>query len=272
MKVDSTFHIGQVHVHSVSPCQDYAAHRISPDGAEARIVVSDGCSTGGHTDVGSRLIALRALSRSVCNIAELDIGAMHLEFFGLKLSDLLATQIVAAVSNGVLTVSLQGDGVVAWIWDDDILFDRYEWDNNIPFYPIYNSAMGQEAGLERSFQNAHVADFPLTVTRSQAINGELYPLYEYKLPRHQHLLSRLPYQETSGMRGVALFSDGICQVRNGAGELLPWEAAARDCLEFKSTTGDFVKRRVRRAIQNWAKTGFVPQDDLSVAVLLAEEI
>jgi hypothetical protein len=52
---DDYFHIGAAHLGSGLPCQDYALSRSTGDMAYA--IVSDGCSTGGRTDSGARVVA-----------------------------------------------------------------------------------------------------------------------------------------------------------------------------------------------------------------------
>ena len=58
--VDDYFHIGQMHLGSGKPCQDYSFSGIIDEGAFA--IVSDGCSTGRHTDVGARIIVLSTVN------------------------------------------------------------------------------------------------------------------------------------------------------------------------------------------------------------------
>src|SRR3989344_1803041 len=56
---DHYFHIGSAHYRNGKPCQDYALSGVY--GPVACAVVSDGCSTGRHTDVGARVLTLSTL-------------------------------------------------------------------------------------------------------------------------------------------------------------------------------------------------------------------
>ena len=60
LHTDHYFHIGDTHLTAGKPCQDYAISSVDNNAAFA--VVSDGCSTGGDTDIGSRIIALSTIT------------------------------------------------------------------------------------------------------------------------------------------------------------------------------------------------------------------
>ncbi len=53
---DHHFIIGHGHLADGKPCQDYTLSGLVGGGAYA--VVSDGCSSAGQTDIGSRIIAI----------------------------------------------------------------------------------------------------------------------------------------------------------------------------------------------------------------------
>jgi len=103
---DSYFHIGKIHLNNGKPCQDYALSDVFDDAA--LVIISDGCSTGGHTDVGARMLALStavairehwAVSRTVLgHTVPQEIGmrqkiamAGSREILGLDQQDMLAT-------------------------------------------------------------------------------------------------------------------------------------------------------------------------------------
>src|SRR3989344_1052904 len=100
--VDDYFHIGQMHLGSGKPCQDYSFSGVINEGAFA--IVSDGCSTGRHTDVGARIIALSTvnslqqwlknptgkLNRLVTSQHNLAL-LKSIEAFNLQFPDMLAT-------------------------------------------------------------------------------------------------------------------------------------------------------------------------------------
>ena len=59
LQTDHYFHIGKAHLTGGKPCQDYAISQVYQDAAFA--LVCDGCSSGRHTDVGSRILGLSTL-------------------------------------------------------------------------------------------------------------------------------------------------------------------------------------------------------------------
>lgn len=56
-KTNHAFHIGAQHLSLGKPCQDYAVSGSIND-TTAYAIVSDGCSSGGETDIGARIVAL----------------------------------------------------------------------------------------------------------------------------------------------------------------------------------------------------------------------
>lgn len=150
---DHYFHIGGAHLTGGKPCQDYAISGVCDEMAFA--IVSDGCSTGRHTDVGSRLLTLSTAS-AIRNhwSTHHEIDAMktplavsvkqNVLLAGMRdnleliSEDLLATCMYVYVSPGGGIVHVQGDGVVAIKYRDGrIVMHNFEWINNMPFYPIY---------------------------------------------------------------------------------------------------------------------------------------
>ena len=112
---DCAFHIGSQHLRNGLPCQDYAIAGDLPDRAYA--VVSDGCSSGGRTDVGARLISLAAAK--AFRSQNIDIGHFVYgidsasAFFDLNQSDMLATLLSMSVTQDEVFIRVQGDGVVS---------------------------------------------------------------------------------------------------------------------------------------------------------------
>ena len=64
---DEYFHIGRAHLGNGQPCQDYALSGQTEETAWA--IISDGCSSGGKTDIGARLITLTT-AKALKNIAK----------------------------------------------------------------------------------------------------------------------------------------------------------------------------------------------------------
>lgn len=256
---DCSFHIGAQHLRSGLACQDYALAEADP--FRGRAVVSDGCSSGGKTDVGARIIAHAA--RQAWNEGAPISLTMKLAMtsLGLEESDLLATCLRLEVEciNGEAKafVRIYGDGAAAFVRrDGTIRMVRAEWANNAPSYPVYgwdgyrrfieaqggpvaegftivNYEFGHEAVA--SYPNAAVADGIMV-----KFDGQLH--------------------------AAAVFSDGVCQVDG-----MSWQEVVRELMAFKSTTGDFVKRRMNRFLRDAAERGKGPIDDISMAAISFED-
>ncbi|MFA6006969.1 MAG: protein phosphatase 2C domain-containing protein [Candidatus Paceibacterota bacterium] len=275
---DSFFSIGRAHVMNGKPCQDYAMTEVSGDGKFAFAVVSDGCSSGRNTDIGSRLLVLATAQtvreywdsgEDVTLFSTIDALAKRQArlrearlLLGLVQDDMLATSMFACVSPYCGLVRVQGDGVVALKYrDGSIAMTRYEWPGNAPFYPAR-----EEEDME-VFLQSHGGDAQAKVVR--ACSWTMDPT---------GVLARVSNELLSidaGIRGfqtffsvadeiefVAIFSDGVAQVSN-----IDWKDAVRSFLDFKTTIGPFAKKRMNAGIKESTAVGKGPIDDISYAVI-----
>lgn len=271
LTADSYFAIGHAHVTAGRPAQDYAMTGV--DGDSVIAVVSDGCSTGGRTDVGARIVALATIQAARISPTVLGITVGQLaasmtarDALGISNSDLLATCIFACASQEGAFYHVKGDGVVAvkhksgHIW-----ITRYEWADNTPFYFTYS-----ESDRER-FREVH-GDFgdAVRLTGTQVFTVSAGPV----------IVHETGYSLNQGMDGVgrrylrsdladieflAVFSDGVTQIDN-----VDWRDAVVELMSFKSTTGEFVKRRSMAALRKWREVGKGPIDDFSMAAIRVE--
>ena len=278
---DDYFHIGSTHLKLGKPCQDYAFSRVHQSAAFAG--VSDGCSSGGHTDVGSRALLLATASAVAEHWAQtqyvLDGNvpeeiafrqkmafAASAKTLGIELEDMLATCLYVYLSPKGGYVHVEGDGVVALKYiDGSIGMFRFEWNNNTPYYPAY--ALGN---LE-AFIEAHGGD----------LNAPCFYVEKSWLdPNGKFIEYGEPHQETleEGIEGwkywlfdgiefenvsfVAVFSDGVTQIDG-----VDWKEAVAEFMAFKSTKGSFAKRRMIRGILDMQKLGKGPLDDIAYSVV-----
>lgn len=279
--VDDYFHIGQMHLGSGKPCQDYSFSGIRGNGAF--VIVSDGCSTGGHTDVGARIITLStvtALRQWLVSI-NLDIDKVSQtvtthhknalseseEILSLTFSDTLATCLYVCLTSKGGLISVQGDGAVAKIYKDGtIAVTNYQWDNNTPLYPAY-----AEDNYE-NFIQSHGGD----------VNSK-----SLKIERHHHnadgfqiinggivlgdairgVTEIISPQEIESLSFVIIFTDGVMRVDG-----IHWKDAVLELLAFKNVEGEFAKRRMIRFIKDSKKDGKKgPLDDISFAVIRVDK-
>ncbi len=277
---DHYFHIGSAHLTSGKPCQDYAISDVYEKMAFA--IVSDGCSTGRHTDVGSRLLSLSTASairdhwitRRKIDVmkspAEIGVGqsivlAGMQDTLGLITEDMLATCVYAYISPKGGIIHIEGDGVVAIKYRDGrSLMSNFEWLDNKPYYPAYKN------GNLQNFINAQGGKLSLQRLREEVWmidpDGEGIPfdLKEHSLSRGirgiTFEINRKELEEK--VEFVAVFSDGVTQIDG-----VDWKDAVENFLAFKNTTGAFAKRRMIRGVKDSQKKGKGPFDDISYAVV-----
>lgn len=280
---DHHFIIGHGHAVDGKPCQDHALSGITDTVSPGCgfLVVSDGCSSGLQTDVGSRLVtttSVRAL-RAYQGITALDgIDETVHEYvsgcsrilvtsaaydLGLSSRDLLATQLFAyATPTGDISVSVFGDGLVAFVLKSGrIRVHKFEWANNLPFYVHEDRErfLKFQGGLEERGLSETIYEFDDTT--------EVPDTTTLHIQNKDGCagINLLVNAETDDIALVALLSDGVLQV-DKMNEL----EVLRSLLGFKNLTGFFVKRRLIRFLESSKKIGSGPFDDLSLAVMVVD--
>lgn len=255
--VDSHYLIGHAHYRQGKACQDYAFSRT--DGNEAYAVVCDGCSTGGMTDVGARILAHSTASvlRSK-GPQDADFPterrtkmAQAMDSWDLEVNDLLSTCISVKVTPEWATVSIEGDGVIAFMKGSEATVVKFEWMDNVPWYPA--------RALDKSNVERFIKDHGGDLEARRLIAG----MGDFTL-RHgmQGICWTVNADELENLTGIAIFSDGVDQIE-GVG----YESIVSELLCFKNTTGEFVKRRLNATVKRAYDSGHKPQDDLAMAVI-----
>lgn len=268
ISTDHAFHIGSQHLRGGMPCQDFALSEASQNIAYA--IVSDGCSSGGMTDVGARIVtlntatAMRRIGRSEffhldTLVAELDATAA--ENLWLGNDDLLATccYVHTHPDCDEVTMRIVGDGVMATTdLDGDLVMIRIEWAGNMPVYRAYRTdgycrfiaAHGGDTSQPRAERIWHTRtdlerdDGVIPITLGEGMWGVSH------------------CTRTKFFRSAAVFSDGVTQVDG-----MDWRDVVAELMAFKSTEGDFVKRRMNRFLKDCLKHGKGPIDDISMACI-----
>ncbi len=271
---DEYFHIGRAHLGSGQACQDYALANKQKQSAWA--IVSDGCSSGGKTDIGARLITLGTSQIIQKNITKQSLQTKNIEIerqiilnnlqttLGLSTQDMLATCLYAIADERQILVNVCGDGVLALKYlNGDIVMHNFEWTKNMPYYPIYQN------GLLEKFITAQGGDVKTKCLKEEVwitnIENEQFQCLGNKYNLGEAIGGvnlKISQENLEDLQFIALFSDGVTQVDG-----VKWQEAVRRLLSFKNTTGAFAKRRMIRFIKNTQKTGKGPIDDISFAVI-----
>lgn len=265
MHIDTAVLTGTHHLASAKPCQDYC---LGGALASGRVwgAVADGCSTGGHTDLGARAWAL-ALRETLVqepearldepqHLASLLARAEHL-LESLAFEDGYATLGVLQASTSEVRATLFGDGVlIARHTDGAVTFVNVEYSDNAPFYLNYLRKPDcleqwrlQYGSQERRIVH-HLFDAAGELTRMTVLKGPPdVPWVWVAQPQADDLDLVLLATDGALTTGAALFT------------------AVRELAAVKSGAGEFMKRRLAKLARQWQKADQMPGDDLAVAAL-----
>lgn len=287
---DSHFVIGGFHVKHKTPCQDHAL--CCMENTSRLIVVSDGCSTGGLTDIGSRIITCATIMafRLYADIGDMDplskrlphvmlnqirvMAQSNKNMMGLVNKDLYATCVYALMTPTGGFVHVLGDGcVILKFSDGSIIAYTYEWQNNTPCYPIYEGEdLKKFIAVHKQFEEG---DKSLTINKIM-ISPEGAVVSESSfLPIMEvfggHVIPVTSEMIESGLECIAICSDGVESFVE-KDRKIPSEEIIKQVVAFKNLNGDFVKRRLTRLLADYAKVEIRPYDDFAVAAITLNQI
>lgn len=289
LSADHHFSIGHEHVGNGKPCQDHALSMY--ENGMACTVISDGCSAGGETDMGARVLtfgsvaAIRAYHARHDSIdfssdtgehgVVTEVGAQQRivlgtvrQALGLARDDMLATCGYAFATGEGGVIHLAGDGVIAVkSRDGSVSMFRYDW-GKAPFYPQYREE-SCGAGYMREHGDQAASALSEDHWSFDPVSGEFV------------CCGTAAHSVSDGMQGItksigkaaladdvdaiALFTDGVLRVDG-----FDWKDVVIALLSFKTTKGVFVKRRMIRALKDFSSRGKGPMDDIAYAVIHVE--
>lgn len=267
--LDCHFTIARQH----TVCEDYALTNPEPI---PHVIVCDGCSTSNKTDIGARILATSA-SKALREYFETspppdnlppytDLGyaivnrARHVaELLGVPPDCLDATAMLAFPYHGSMHVYTYGDGYIISIdHEKSLSYRQLSYEQNMPYYLSYwMDQTRREAYLAKNRGGKAV----LTIKEHDA-TGESISQVNYDAP------SIFSFEaETCAL--VALASDGVASLTCVEDQQkTPVREVLEQLVAYKTTKGEFVKRRVKRMLKTYAKQGIYPTDDIAVATLL----
>lgn len=233
MEINTFSVIGKDH----KVCQDYSISGLDPF---PYIIISDGCSSGIDTDVGSRIIS---------NIAKKNIHLLKFNYekfiettmiqskaiaslMGLKKESLLATlYIIIKLEDKLLVLSI-GDGDIIYKKDNEIISINFEYENNIPYYPIY---------IGKILENKN----NLIINKNNNIEIKEF--------------THINYMEISleNLDWIICSTDGLHSFTDGSSLYKDLSLIT----DFKQFKGEFVERKMKRFIKTVSKEGFQNDDD-----------
>jgi hypothetical protein len=264
---DSHFEIGKTHL----VCEDYACHGAEP---VPYVIVADGCSSASDADVGARLLALNAkqlLPSFVQDTPTIPSATHHWQLahrimmpaiqqaadLGLDSTALDTTLIVAFAVGDRIRVHVYGDGcLVAKRRDETLRAVQIEFAHNAPYYLSYPEDWERQQAYANIMAHQEAPQRVSTSDRGTVtIENRNYDepgIFEFALAEFSL---------------VVVATDGLDSLTNVVtGVQLSCTEAAKQFLASTNTQGDFVKRRLRRMLVNYAKDSIYNYDDVGCGV------
>jgi hypothetical protein len=245
-------------------CEDYIIEGCLP---VPFIVLADGCSSSRDAEMGARILchlAKQYLYYRGVDLYNLDYRKMgswvihNAELvarqLGLRAECLDATLIVSYELDDVVYVYIYGDGVVAT--KNDVGFiqaDHVKFTNNAPYYlsylidefrdEMYHENKNQKS-MHMTHQNGHMTSYNMAYDSKTVL--------KYNLDRYPNIF---------------ICSDGIesfIKKDPSQRDTLEPHEVLPDMMEFKTIKGEFLKRRMKRALKDLESQGITHYDDLSI--------
>lgn len=268
--LDSHYTIGRLHL----LCQDYVCQGREPF---PYVILADGCSSTPDSDVGARLLALNARRLlpgfALAASSETERNARHWRLgrriarraarqareLGVDPTVLDATLLVAWCDGETVFVHLYGDGcIVVRHTDGEVAAIQVEYAENAPYYLSYlldsgRCALYREAiGDPATAQSVHYLNETGATTRLESFDTPT--VFDFSL---------------AALPAVIVATDGLSSFVNAeTGERLDVLPVARNLLDFRDLHGDFVGRRLRQVLADYARQRVVNVDDLGLGAFV----
>lgn len=275
----------QGYTHTV--CQDYARSGIIPsDKGFAFGILSDGCSSSPDSDLGARLLVLRAeqeLKRknydcvTLPSIAHGIRDTVHMLQAHPMCTDATLMWVKNSVERHLASFCVVGDGVIAARVRGTSTFEvtQRHFQSNTPWYLSYST---DPARFSKLLEQGIDIEYTQRFVDVEKRTADIFNEYTVQITK-ENLGSRcINYNAEYSLTHHDLFvimSDGIESFiqtsKEGSKEPLSLAYVLSELLGFKNYAGEFVGRRVRKALKGFAKNQQFHEDDLSIAAIYAGE-
>lgn len=303
MRTDVAFQIGKTH----DICQDFALSGVfeSTGGDCHYAVVSDGCSSSPHVDLGARILTfsivseLKNLYRNSANLmfcfnssACISMARASIEALKISPSSLDATALIAYVDDDLTSIVIKGDGCIAiGLPDKRILVMNIEFPSNHPFYmnylPEYSNRYGQWYRLNQEEKECTITSSIINTDGTfEELDKECSPHFTFSPDKETTTFTIkqkihggvLHFFTDSDKRNppefIVLMSDGISsfyQEKNTGTSLtnhvIDYRTAIHQVLGFKNFNGKFMQRRLNRFLKYCVKNNWYHSDDISFGAI-----
>ena len=250
-------------------CEDYIIQGMNP---EPYIILSDGCSSSNNTEMGARILchlAKKYIQYRSDDLHELDYrkmgqwiihnAEMVARQLGLSVNCLDATLIIAYHLDDQIYVYMYGDGAIVTKDGGRIEVHKIDYTKNAPYYLSYQID-------EARHDLYHEMGNDVSVTISGP-DGESCGVYAYDYPAYFSFSAK-------GLDTLFITSDGLFSfiVESpterrvvAEGDVLP------DFMNFKNVKGEFLTRRLKKALKKLKNGDINHFDDLSIGAFISIE-
>jgi serine/threonine protein phosphatase PrpC len=263
INTDTFIEIGSNH----QICEDYI---ISGNDLHTNyIILSDGCSTAKNSEMGARLLTYLAkqylkyhnhisLEQKDANVMGQWIihnAEMTMRQLGLERSCLDATLIISYVYKKLIHIYMYGDGVI--VMKDrsgEIKIVTVDYTQNTPYYLSYLID-------EKCDQLYYKKKIQKKITHALKVPGSSFDLIEAYDKPYYHAINMDIYP------CVFVCSDGIKSFVEDNKIMDPYDYIY-NFMNYKNTNGEFLKRRMKRALLDLSSDNIKHFDDLSIGAYL----
>ena len=281
LQIDPYFTNGKVN----KVCQDYVIHGETP---VPYVILCDGCSSSKFTDVGARILAHSA--KEALNVLKPfdvlytnhyqdywdDFGSAAISFakgsiknLGLPNESLDATLMVMFYieEEDVLRCLTYGDGSIIFLKNNNptTIYD-FSYEGNAPYYLSYRI----DPERRKLYENFSKEFNGVTQKRHTIfMDGTTHPFCKSGALYNRENIINCDLGAGKFFNGALLCSDGISSFVNfESTDRISIEDITREFTAFKNFNGEFIKRRIRRAMDDLCKKQIHNTDDVSIGGII----
>lgn len=263
---------GYKHLSTGSQSQDYGLS-FSVEGIDV-CIVSDGCSTGGNTDLGSRYLVMSVKkliaedSTLLVNPHDLEkeiVGAIHRNEWNLDDQDMFATIQILSFDGSHYRLTSFGDGCFGFKTKDGLIhLKEISYSDNAPYYVLYNKNKEYGNAWNLSASKKRIITKTIIKEGTKLIENEDSVEFVLEEPSSSHFLNTY-HTEIISKEDLEYFfvaTDGLTSI---AEDLIK---NVYETVSIKGFAGDFIKRRLGAQTRHWLKNvSQYPADDLTIALI-----